>query len=79
MRNGDEGNDVMLIMRLISMPAGEPVDVTFNDETKFDIHPGAEGATVLVLWHGGVQRILHVRETPEQISAARNMALGYAQ
>lgn len=69
----------MLTMRLISMPAGETVDVTFSKETKFDIHPGAEGATVLVLCNRGVQRILHVRETPEQISAARNMALGYAQ
>lgn len=69
----------MLSMRLICMPSGEPVDVTFSDETKFDIHPGAEGATVLELCHRGVQRILHVRETPEQISAARNMALGYAQ
>lgn len=69
----------MLTMRLISMPAGEPVDVTFSDETKFDIHPGAEGATVLVLCHRGVQRILHVRDTPEQISAARSTALGSAR
>lgn len=62
-------------LTLIRMPEGEPVVVTFTEDTEFNIDNGAEGATILSLYREGSQQILHVRETRQQIINARRAAL----
>ena len=62
-------------MTLIRMPEGKSVEVTFTEDTEFNIDNGAEGATILALYRDGTQQILHVRETRQQILDARRAAL----
>ncbi|WP_394227859.1 hypothetical protein [Paracoccus marcusii] len=58
------------------MPDNEPVLVSFEADTEFNIDNGPEGATILALYRQGSQQIVHVQETREQILEARFKALG---
>jgi len=62
-------------MRLTRMPEGTSVELNFTTDTEFNIDNGPEGATILALYFNGSQRILHVRETWQQIVDARKAAL----
>ena len=62
-------------MTLTRMPSDTPVVLTFIQTTEFNIDNGAEGATILALYHNGSQHIVHVRETRQEILDARRAAL----
>lgn len=62
-------------MTLKRMPTGEPVELSFTEDTEFNIDSGPEGATILSLYRNGSQRILHVTETRQQILEARRAAI----
>lgn len=62
-------------MTLTGMPGHHPVVLSFEADTRFTIENGPEGATILGLHRQGSQQIVHVRETCDQIIAARAAAL----
>lgn len=62
-------------MTVTGMPLGKPIVLTFTKDTEFNIDNGAEGATILALYHNGTQQIVHVRESREEILDARRAAL----
>lgn len=66
----------MLRMTLTRMPDNEPLLVSFEADTEFNIDNGSEGATILALYRQSSQQIVHVQETRQQILEARLKALG---
>ena len=65
----------MIHITLTRMPTGDPVELTFTKHTEFNIDNGPEGATIVALYLDGSQRIVHVRETRQEIIDARRAAL----